>query len=182
RHHPLTIAPHAAAPGTAGRARRDPLAWPMPSPPPDPNTAHHAGNTAPATAAEVDPAFGTFLDLFNRGEFWESHEALEAAWRATGSEFYHALILFASAFVHVRKGNRHGIAAQLGKAEPLFERRRPHYLGIDVDALLAHSAICRHLVAENRDAPDDAWSVLIPIPRIAFDPARVRGDEPELDP
>ena len=126
------------------------------------------------------PALAKYLDLFNRGEFWESHEALEGAWRATGSDFYQALILFASAFVHVQRGNRHGIAAQLGKADPLLERRRPHYLGIDVDELLTHSAICRHLVAENRDAPEEAWPVLIPIPRITFDPALVRGDEPEL--
>lgn len=136
----------------------------------------------PATPAEVDPALADFLDLFNRGEFWESHEALEQAWRATGSQFYHALILFASAFVHVQRGNRHGIAAQLGKADPLLQKRSPHYLGIDVDALLAHSAICRHLVAENREAPEHAWPVIIPIPRIDFDPALVRGDEPELHP
>ena len=137
-----------------------------------------AGNvTGPA---DVDPAFAAFLDRFNAGDFWESHEALEAAWRRSGSDFYHALILFASAFVHVQRGNRHGIAAQLGKAEPLLEKRRPHYLGIDVDSLLAHSAICRHLVAENREAPDHAWPVLIPSPRIPFETRLVRGDEPEL--
>ena len=132
------------------------------------------------TAEAVDPAFARFLDLFNRGEFWESHEALETAWRATGSEFYHALILYASAFVHVQRGNRHGIAAQLGKAQPLLERRRPADLGLDVDAMLEHAAICRHIVAENREAPSPAWHVLIPLPRLLFDPARVRGDEPEL--
>lgn len=141
---------------------------------PDPSSAR------PATPTDVDPAFAAFLDRFNRAEFWESHESLEHAWRTTGSQFYHALILFASAFVHVRRGNRHGIAAQLTKAEPLLQKRRPHYLGIDVDALLAHSAICRHLIAENREAPEDAWSVLIPVPTIPFDPALVRGDESEL--
>ena len=132
------------------------------------------------TPADVDPAFAAFLERFNAGDFWESHEALESAWRRNGSGFYHALILFASAFVHVQRGNRHGIAAQLAKADPLLENLRPHYLGIDVDGLLAHGAICRHLVAENRDAPEDAWTVLIPIPRIPFDPSLVRGDEPEL--
>ena len=121
-----------------------------------------------------------FIDLFNQGEFWESHEALEKAWRETGSEFYHALILFASAFVHVRRGNRHGIASQLGKADPLLKKRCPHYLGVDVQALVAHGEVCRHLVAENREAPDGAWPVLIPIPRIRLDPALIRGDEPEL--
>lgn len=145
-----------------------------------------AGNGGPPgvpgieAPADIHTGLARFLELFNQGEFWESHEALEEAWRETGSEFYHALILFASAFVHVRRGNRHGIAAQLAKADPLLEPRRPHYLGIDVDALLAHSAISRHLVAENREAPDEAWPVLIPIPRISFRAAHVRGDEPEL--
>ena len=138
-------------------------------------------STDSVAAEAVDPRFARFLELFNRGEFWESHEALEEAWRENGSEFYHALILYASAFVHVRRGNRHGIAAQLGKAEPLLEARRPAYLGLHVDGLLEHAAICRHLVAENREAPDDAWDVLIPFPRLAFDPDLVRGDEPELD-
>ena len=134
----------------------------------------------PRTPADIDPGYARFLDLFNRGAFWDSHEALEVPWREHGSEFYHALILYASAFVHVNRGNRHGIVAQLGKAQPLFESRRPHYLGLDVDAILEHTAVCRHLVAENRDAPEEAWDVLIPSPRLKFDPGRVRGDEPEL--
>lgn len=138
--------------------------------------------TPPADPAAIDPALAAFLDLFNRQEYWASHEALEAAWRETGSEFYHALILYASAFVHVDRGNRHGIAAQLGKAQPLLEARRPHYLGLPVEAMLDHAAVCRSIVAENPDAPTEAWSVLIPAPRLAFDPALVRGDEPELEP
>ena len=137
-------------------------------------------NPIPATPAEVDPAYAEFLELFNGGEFWESHEALEGPWRERGSEFYHALILYASAFVHVHRGNRHGIAAQLSKAQPLLEARRPHYLGLDVDGMLEHAAVCRHIVAENRQAPHEAWDVLIPTPRLGYDPARVRGDEPEL--
>ena len=132
------------------------------------------------SAQAIDPAYAAFLELFNRGEFWESHEALEQPWRRSGSEFYHALILYASAFVHVRRGNRHGIVAQLGKAQPLLELRTPAYLGLDVSAMLEHTAVCRHIVAENRKAPENAWPVLIPRPRLVFDPGRVRGDETEL--
>jgi hypothetical protein len=130
--------------------------------------------------AVIDPGYARFLELFNQGEFWESHEALEGPWRRNGSEFYHALILYASAFVHVERGNRHGIVAQLGKAQPLFEARAPHYLGLDVMAILEHTAVCRHIVAENHRAPTDAWNVLIPTPRLSFDPTLVQGDEPEL--
>lgn len=135
----------------------------------------------PASAREVAPSYERFLELFNRGEFWDSHEALEEPWREHGSEFYHALILYASAFVHVNRGNRHGIAAQLSKAQPLLEQFRPYYLGLDVEGLLAHAATCRQLVAQVREVADEAWDVLIPSPRLAFDPARVRGDEPELE-
>lgn len=141
-----------------------------------------ASATDPKDPATIDPAFAEFLDLFNRREYWLSHEALEGAWRDTGSEFYHALILYASAFVHVQRGNRHGIAAQLGKARPLLEARRPAYLGIDVEKVLEHAAVCRQIIAENRDAPDPAWQVLIPVPGLDWTAARVRGDEPELDP
>jgi hypothetical protein len=138
--------------------------------------------TAPATPAAVDPSYARFLELFNGGRFWDSHEALETPWREGGSEFYHALILYASAFVHVARGNRHGIAAQLGKALPLLERHRPQYLGLDVEAIREHAATCRHIVAENREAPEEAWEVLIPSPRLEYDPGRVRGDEAELGP
>lgn len=129
---------------------------------------------------DVAPAYAAFIDLFNRGRFWDSHEALEPVWRDTGSEFYHALILYASAFVHVERGNRHGIAAQLGKCQPLLATRAPHYLGLDVDRILDHASTCRQIVAENRDAPREAWAILIPQPRLLFDPALVLGDEPEL--
>jgi predicted metal-dependent hydrolase len=128
------------------------------------------------------PDYHRFLDLFNRGRFWDSHEALEAPWRDSGSEFYHALILYASAFVHVARGNRHGISAQLGKAQPLLERFRPAYLGLDVDRILEHASECRQIIAENPDAPAEAWPVLVPAPRLPFDPALVRGDEPEVEP
>lgn len=125
-------------------------------------------------------AYARFLDLFNRGLFWESHEALEGPWRDTGSDFFHGLILYASAFVHVARGNRHGIAAQLAKAVPTLDPFRPHYLGLDVDAVLRHAAECRQIVAEHPDAPRDAWPVLVPMPRLEFHTSRVRGDEPEL--
>ena len=69
------------------------------------------------------------MELFNQEAFWESHEVLEGPWRETGSDFYHGLILYASAFVHVQRGNPHGIGAQLVKAERFLQEFRPAYLG-----------------------------------------------------
>lgn len=125
------------------------------------------------------PPLVRFAELFNRHDFWDSHEALEDAWRELDSDFFQGLILFASAFVHVQRGNRHGITAQLDKAEDRLRAHGSNYLGVDVAALLAHAETCREIVRANPDAGRDDWQRLIPFPKIMLDPARVRGDEPE---
>lgn len=158
-----------------------------------------------------------FVDLFNREEYWESHEALEDAWRETGSDFYQGLIIYASAFVHARRGNAHGVRAQLEKAEAYLAPYRPTHLGIDVDALFRHAARCRRALEEGEgDGAVDGSEgrsgdgsggqgggsggqgggsggqgepvrgrraeAGLPVPRIRLepDPARIAGNEPEL--
>ena len=54
-----------------------------------------------------------FLQLYGASRFWDSHEALEEAWRRGGSDFYQGLILYASAWVHWERRNAHGVRAQL---------------------------------------------------------------------
>src|SRR5215212_5085118 len=83
-----------------------------------------------------------FVALFNAGHCWESHEVLEGPWRASRSELYHGLILYASAFVHAQRGNPRGVVAQLAKAERSLSGFRPRCLGLDVDAILANAAEC----------------------------------------
>ena len=113
-----------------------------------------------------------FVDLFNAGAYWESHELLEGPWRKSRSEFYHGLILYASAFVHARRGNAVGVAAQLAKAERSLTSYRPHYLGLDVDAILAVAARAR-----TRAALGDAGASP---PPLELSPPLLRGSEPEL--
>lgn len=86
------------------------------------------------------PALRRFTELFNGGKYWDSHEALEEAWRENGSEFYHGLILYASAMVHVTRQNPHGVRAQLTKAERVLSPYRPRHLGVDVDAIFDDAA------------------------------------------
>jgi predicted metal-dependent hydrolase len=112
-----------------------------------------------------------FVASFNAGSFWESHEILEGAWRETGSDFYQGLILVASAFVHVRRDNPHGITAQLAKAREKLASYRPYYLGVDLDALLS-AADAADRAVETGTRPS--------APDLRLDPALVRGDEPEL--
>jgi uncharacterized protein len=122
-----------------------------------------------------------FVELFNHEAFWESHEVLEAPWRKAHSGFYKGLILLASAWVHVQRGNARGIEAQLRKSLRQLGPYRPAYLGVDVDAVLAHAEAALADVARHRGAEGHRWESLLPPPRLALEPERLRGDEPELD-
>ncbi len=56
-------------------------------------------------------------DLFNAGEYWLAHEALETVWRSIISDrdeaaarVWQGLIQAAAALLHQRRGNGHGVA------------------------------------------------------------------------
>ena len=62
-------------------------------------------------------------DLFNSGAYWEAHEALETVWRSIISDgntdaarVWQGLIQAAAALLHLRRANRHGVAAVGGAA------------------------------------------------------------------
>ena len=127
----------------------------------------------PRAPSPFPAALEEFVRLFNEEAFWDSHEVLEEPWRETGSEFYHGLILYASALVHVQRGNPHGIRAQFAKAGRCLQPFRPSYLGIDLEGLL-HA---QEGIREGVGVPgDDAIS----FPSIQLQAEYLRGDEPEL--
>src|SRR2546427_12907100 len=69
-------------------------------------------------------------ELFNRGDYWLAHEALETVWRSIIKEseearVWQGLIQAAAAMLHRQRGHRHGIVelgaaalAQLGGPPP----------------------------------------------------------------
>jgi len=130
-------------------------------------------NLTPRPDPPFPPALIEFVRLFNAGEYWQSHEVLEAPWKEGRSDFYHGLILLASAFVHRERKNGRGILAQLDKAEPVLSRFRPHYLGIDMNKTLRLAEGLRATLASGLTAGEEA--------RLELDRGLVRGDEPELD-
>lgn len=119
-----------------------------------------------------------FLALYHAGRFWDSHEALEDLWRETGSEFYQALILYASAWVHWERHNAHGVVAQLGKTLDRLAGYPAAYLGFDVAALRTHCVAVRDTLS--RDVT--AWHERIGPVSLELAAARLRGDEAELIP
>ena len=72
-------------------------------------------------------------ELFNAGEYWLAHEALETVWRSIISDGNHdaarvwqGLIQAAAALLHQQRGNRHGVAAVGGSAlDKLAGAQRP---------------------------------------------------------
>src|SRR2546425_13279603 len=62
-------------------------------------------------------------DLFNGGQYWLAHEALETVWRSIlrdgnvdAARVWQGLIQAAAALLHRERGNRHGVAALGGSA------------------------------------------------------------------
>jgi hypothetical protein len=121
--------------------------------------------------------FLRFLELHRAGRFWESHEALEEAWRRSGSDFYQGLILYASAWVHWERRNAHGVRAQLEKALARLDAYPAAYLGLDVAALRAHCIAVRQEVTGNPDTWPDHVAALPLSPVVDC----LRGDEVELE-
>src|SRR5204863_6646648 len=72
-------------------------------------------------------------DLFNAGEYWLAHEALETVWRsiisdgdAAAARVWQGLIQAAAALLHQQRGNSHGVATVgRGALEKLAGRQRP---------------------------------------------------------
>ena len=124
--------------------------------------------------------FQEFVRLFNAGQYWESHEVLEEPWRTQRSDFYQGLIIYASAFVHAQRGNPTGVRKQLAKVQRKLPPYRPHYPGIDVNHVLAHTQRVLQLVDQDPSLAGEALSRAIPYPRLEPRAHLVRGDEPEL--
>jgi hypothetical protein len=78
------------------------------------------------------------LDLFNQERYWESHEALESAWKvASGDEkeVLQGLILIAAALVHWQKNERQVTLSVLKRARDKLATHQTEYSGIDLHGL-----------------------------------------------
>jgi predicted metal-dependent hydrolase len=70
------------------------------------------------------------IDLFNRGKFFECHEAWEEVWKRSAGEqklFYQGIIQAAVAILHAQRGNLTGAASLYAKASSKLDRLPPHH-------------------------------------------------------
>ncbi|MEO8595385.1 MAG: DUF309 domain-containing protein [Candidatus Solibacter sp.] len=86
----------------------------------------------------MDPLLVRGLQLFNHGEYFESHEAWEEAWtpqRGPRRLFLQALIHFAVALYHAERANTAGACRQLRKGLHKLAAYRPTCESIDTARL-----------------------------------------------
>jgi predicted metal-dependent hydrolase len=105
------------------------------------------------------------IEQFNRGEFFEQHETLEALWRAEPRpvrELYQGILQVGVAFHHLRRGNHHGVTYMLKRGCEYLQPFSPCCQGIDVAALI--DAAERALVEVERLGPEHLsgfdWSLV----------------------
>lgn len=137
-----------------------------------------AGTAEPSSPDPIalPPALTAYLALFARGEYWESHEVLEGPWRDLDSAFYQGLILYASAWVHWKRSNAHGVDAQLRKTLERLDGYPDHYLGLDVGAIRSHCAEVRARVQAGA-----GWRDAVEPLELSLRTDQLRGDEVELE-
>ena len=79
------------------------------------------------------------LELAERGEFFEAHEAFEAVWRraeAGERDFYQGLVHTVVAWLQAERQNEVGSRRQLEKARRRLTQYAPSHEGLDVGGLL----------------------------------------------
>lgn len=77
------------------------------------------------------------LELFNAGEYFEAHEALETAWRdETGPvrELYRGILQVGVAYLHILNGNYTGAVKMFGRCKPWLEPFSDGCKGIELDS------------------------------------------------
>ncbi len=86
------------------------------------------------------------VEQFNRGEFFECHETLEALWMAEAEplrRLYQGILQVGVAFHHLRRHNYRGAAFLLASGIGYLTPFAPRCLGVDVAALLAAARQCQ---------------------------------------
>ena len=111
------------------------------------------------------------VELFNRGHWFDAHEAWEDIWHIAAGEkkrFYQGLIQCAVTIEHIRRGNPRGVRSVYHTAIPKFTGLADIYMGIDLPHLLA--------------GLERVVRPILDLPAEYFDPARPRGQTLPFEP
>ena len=98
----------------------------------------------------VDQAIREGLGLFNEERYWESHEALEYAWRRTEGaekEVLQGIILVAAALVHLQKNQREVALGVMARANAKLVLHQGVHFGVRIGSVCETLA---DMIAEGR--------------------------------
>lgn len=116
-----------------------------------------------------DPQYLRGIVLFNRGDWFEAHEAWEDLWHESGPpnrRFYQGLIQAAVALCHFHNGNLRGALSLFHSSRNYLDAYRPRFLGLDLETFRAQMENCFAELLAGRTAELDEARV----PSIALDP------------
>ena len=94
---------------------------------------------------ELDPRVLEGIALFNREEFFQAHEAIEAAWLEEFGRIrplYQGLIQAAVALHHFGNGNIRGARKLYHSTRSYLEPYRPWHMGLDLEDFLGKFERC----------------------------------------
>ncbi len=104
------------------------------------------------------PFYRTGIRLFNRGEFFAAHEALEDAWRSSSPSeklFLQGLTQVAVALHHYSKGNLAGAGSVLLRAQRNLSAYPDVYGGLELAVLRREIAGWLEAITQHREPPQD---------------------------
>jgi predicted metal-dependent hydrolase len=101
---------------------------------------------------EVNPEFEEAIALFNNGDYYACHDALEEIWHNAWQcdrAFYQGILQIAVGLYHLKSLNWHGAAILLGEGTSRLPVYLPDYQSIDVESLLEDSLLILQTVQAN---------------------------------
>ena len=100
----------------------------------------------------VEPALEEAIAQFNRGDYYDCHDTLEAIWNDSWQcdrAFYQGILQIAVGLYHLKNQNWHGAAILLGEGTSRLPAYLPDYQSIDVETLLTDSLLILRKVQTN---------------------------------
>jgi predicted metal-dependent hydrolase len=120
------------------------------------------------TGSPPGPARG--IDLFNRGLYWEAHEAWEEVWmpdrRGPDRGFYKGLIQIAAGCLHYGRRNRRGTLNKWRSGADYLRPYLPRHRGVELLALVERTDELLSAVTGAREWPE---GLAMPLIQAKFD-------------
>src|SRR5450755_2598444 len=133
------------------------------------------------TPPPYDSRYLAGVVLFNRGDFFEAHEAWEELWMDTHTperQFYQGLIQAAVGLCHFCNGNVRGAAKLYRSSRDYMQPYGSPFLGLDQGDFWGQMDRCFAALVVGTETPPGTPIVEELIPSIAIDPAPETWPDP----